>query len=126
MISAMTFSAGITTKCRMGSDGNVTDATLAVGAHCQLTIIDIAFGGEGVGRLDDFVIFVPFVLIGEEVEAEVTELKKRFARARLIKVLRASPDRAQPLCPYFGECGGCQYQHMSYDVQLSVKQKQIS
>ena len=103
-----------------------TGPQIELRSRVTVTIVDIAFGGEGVARLDDFVIFVPFVLVGEEVEAEVTELKKRFARARLIRVLRASPDRVQPLCQYFGECGGCQYQHMAYTVQLAVKHKQIS
>lgn len=97
----------------------------AIGAHCTLAIQDIAFGGEGVGRLEDFVVFVPFVLIGEVVEVEITELKKRFARARLVRVIQASPERAQPLCRYFGDCGGCQYQHIDYPAQLRLKHKQI-
>ena len=91
-----------------------------------LTIHDIAFGGEGVGRLEDFVIFVPFVLVGEVVEVEITELKKRFARARLIRVIQPSPERVQPLCRYFGDCGGCQYQHIDYPAQLRLKHKQIT
>jgi tRNA/tmRNA/rRNA uracil-C5-methylase (TrmA/RlmC/RlmD family) len=91
-----------------------------------LTIDDIAFGGEGVGRVDDFVVFVPFVALGEVVEVEVTEVKKRFARARLRQVLQASPERVAPACRYFGECGGCQYQHLAYEEQLRVKHKQVS
>src|SRR5207237_2502019 len=80
----------------------------------------------GVARLEDFVIFVPFVLVGEEVEAEVTEVKKRFARARLLRVLAPSPERVTPPCRYFGQCGGCQYQHIAYPLQLRLKHKQIS
>ena len=98
----------------------------AIGAHCTLTIQDIAFGGEGVGRLEDFVVFVPFVLVGEVVEVEITELKKRFARARLVRVIKPSPERVQPLCRYFGDCGGCQYQHIDYPAQLRLKHKQIT
>ncbi|MDB6065772.1 MAG: methyltransferase, TrmA family [Pedosphaera sp.] len=98
---------------------------IAVGARCTVTIHDIAFGGEGVARLDEFVIFVPFVLVGEVVEVEITELKKRFARARLIRVLQPSPERVQPQCRYFGDCGGCQYQHIDYPAQLRLKHKQI-
>jgi tRNA/tmRNA/rRNA uracil-C5-methylase (TrmA/RlmC/RlmD family) len=89
------------------------------------TITDIAFGGEGVARLNDFVVFVPFVLPGETVEVEITEVKKRFAHAKLISVLEPSPHRVSPSCRYFGECGGCQYQHMDYAAQLEVKRKQI-
>ena len=99
---------------------------MSPGAKLRLTIDDLAFGGEGVGRVEDFVVFVPFVAPGELVEAEVTEVKKRFARARLLQVLQASPDRVAPACRYFGQCGGCQYQHLAYPAQLRVKHKQIS
>ena len=98
---------------------------LALGDKLTLTIGDMAFGGEGVARVEDFVIFVPFVAVGEVVEAEVTELKKRFARARLLRVVAPSPERVEPLCPHFGECGGCQYQHLTYPAQLRLKHKQI-
>ncbi|MEO5803508.1 MAG: TRAM domain-containing protein, partial [Verrucomicrobiota bacterium] len=72
-----------------------------------------------------FVIFVPFVMVGEEVEVEITEVKKRFARGKLLKVISASPERVTSPCPYFGECGGCQYQHIDYATQLRIKHKQI-
>jgi tRNA/tmRNA/rRNA uracil-C5-methylase (TrmA/RlmC/RlmD family) len=95
------------------------------GEKVTLTIEDIAFGGEGVGRLSELVVFVPFVAIGEVVEAEITEVKKQFARARLTRVIQSSTDRENPLCPYFGDCGGCQYQHLKYSAQLQIKHKQI-
>ena len=96
------------------------------GDHISLTIHDLAFGGEGVGRLDELVVFVPFVMIGETVEAEITELKKNFARAKLLRVVPPSPERVEPQCRYYGTCGGCQYQHVAYEAQLRVKQKQIA
>jgi tRNA/tmRNA/rRNA uracil-C5-methylase (TrmA/RlmC/RlmD family) len=99
---------------------------LAVGSKVTLRIVDIAFGGEGVGRLDEFVVFVPFVVFGELVEAEVVEVKKNFARARLLSVIEPSPQRVAAPCPYFGACGGCQYQHIDYAEQLRLKHKQIS
>lgn len=99
---------------------------LSPGQLIAVTIHDLAFGGEGVGRLDELVVFVPFVIPGEKVEVEVTEVKKKFARARLVRVLQASPERVEPRCPYFGECGGCQYQHIAYEAQLRLKHKQIS
>ena len=99
---------------------------LAPGQRVQLHIQDIAFGGEGVGRVDDFVVFVPFVLTGETVEAEITEVKKSFARARLLNVLQAAPERVLPACAHFAACGGCQYQHIAYATQLLVKHKQIA
>ena len=71
------------------------------------------------------VVFVPYTAVGERVEAEVTEVKKRFARAKLVRLLEPSPERVVPSCRYFGDCGGCQYQHLSYATQLQVKHKQI-
>ena len=98
---------------------------LSPGQLITVTVHDVAFGGEGVARVDDFVVFVPFVIPGEVVEAEVTEVKKKFARARLVRVLTPSPERVEPRCEYFGKCGGCQYQHLAYPAQLRVKHKQI-
>ena len=99
---------------------------LSPGTAVSLTISDLAFGGEGVARLDDFVVFVPFVLVGEVVEAEITEVKKSFARARLLRIITPSPERVTPACAHFGACGGCQYQHIAYPAQLRFKQKQIA
>ena len=96
------------------------------GQRVTLTITDIAFGGEGVGRMEQFVVFVPFVALGEVVEAELVEVKKQFARAKLIRVIQPSPDRVTPQCRYFTECGGCQYQHIAYTAQLQIKHKQIA
>ena len=100
--------------------------SLKIGDQISLTIHDLAFGGEGVGRVDEFVVFVPFVITGETVEAQVIEVKKNFARAKLLRVITPSPQRVAPECRYFMECGGCQYQHVSYAEQLRVKHKQIS
>jgi tRNA/tmRNA/rRNA uracil-C5-methylase (TrmA/RlmC/RlmD family) len=94
------------------------------GQTVRLAIEDIAFGGDGVGRFEDFVIFVPLVAPGEVVEVELTEVKKRFARGRLRAILQPSADRVAPACRYFGECGGCQYQHLAYPAQLFIKHKQ--
>ncbi len=100
---------------------------LTIGDRISLTIRDIAFGGEGVGRLDQMVVFVPYVITGETVEAEITEVKKNFARAKLLTVTAPSAEhRVSPACRYFGACGGCQYQHMDYAQQLRVKHKQIA
>jgi tRNA/tmRNA/rRNA uracil-C5-methylase (TrmA/RlmC/RlmD family) len=100
--------------------------SLKLGDKINLTIHDLAFGGEGVGRVDEFVVFVPFVITGETVEAEITEVKKNFARAKLLRVVTPSPERVAPECRYFGACGGCQYQHIGYAAQLRFKHKQIA
>ncbi len=86
----------------------------------------MAFGGEGVGRYDGFVVFVAYVITGETVEVEITEIHKQFARAKLLKVIDASEERTSPVCSYYGECGGCQYQHITYEQQLKIKHKQVS
>ena len=70
--------------------------------------------------------FVPFVIVGEMVEVEITEVKKNFARAKLLRVETSSPERVTPECKYFGACGGCQYQHIDYPAQLRFKHKQIA
>lgn len=100
--------------------------SLKVSDQISLTIHDIAFGGEGVGRVDDFVVFVPFVMVGEIARVEITEVKKQFARAKLLQVEKTSPERVTPECRYFTQCGGCQYQHMAYTTQLQIKHKQIA
>jgi tRNA/tmRNA/rRNA uracil-C5-methylase (TrmA/RlmC/RlmD family) len=95
------------------------------GAELEGVVEDVAFGGEGVLRHDNMVIFVPGVITGEHVRVRIAEVKKSFARAELVSILKAMPDRVDPRCPLFGECGGCQYQHMSYESQLQMKQKQV-
>lgn len=75
--------------------------------------------------MGEFVVFVPFVALGELAEIEIIEVKKRFARARLLSVQKVSAHRVEAPCRYYGECGGCQYQHLSYSEQLQIKHKQI-
>ena len=91
----------------------------------QLTISDIAFGGKGVARHDGKVFFVPFVVPGDVVTARVLKDKKKFAEAELISVDQSSPDRVEPRCPHFGNCGGCSYQHIAYERQLAIKAHQV-
>jgi 23S rRNA (uracil1939-C5)-methyltransferase len=93
----------------------------------QLTIEKLVYGGDGLARLpaDEHgrgkAAFLPFVLEGETVEASLLEQKRGFARARVDHILQASPLRIAAKCPYFGECGGCHYQHTSYAHQLEIK-----
>jgi tRNA/tmRNA/rRNA uracil-C5-methylase (TrmA/RlmC/RlmD family) len=100
-------------------------AGLQTGQVLELDITDIAFGGEGVGRVHDFVVFVPFVAPGDRARVGITEVRKQFARARLLEVLRPGPQRVEPQCPHFGRCGGCQYQHLDYALQLQIKRRQV-
>src|SRR5436190_8076569 len=90
-----------------------------------LKIEDIAFGGKGIGREQGKAIFVPYTIEGELVSAEIVREKKQFAEAELVEVNESSPDRVEPQCPYFGRCGGCAYQHISYEHQLAIKWRQV-
>lgn len=81
----------------------------------------IAFGGEGILRYRGFVIFVPFTAVGDRIVCQITELKRSFAKATLIELKRSSSYRTDPLCPYFGNCGGCQLQHLNQQAQLKYK-----
>ena len=98
----------------------------ATGDRLTLDIVDLAFGGEGVGRAGDFVIFVPFTCPGDRVDVKITEVKSSFGRAQLVRVLKPGAERAEPRCEYFTECGGCQYQHIDYAAQLRWKHRQIT
>jgi 23S rRNA (uracil1939-C5)-methyltransferase len=91
----------------------------------DLKIEDIAFGGKGVAREQGKAVFVPYTIEGEIVSAEIMREKKQFAEAELVEVKQRSPDRVEPQCPYFGRCGGCAYQHISYEHQLAIKWRQV-
>jgi 23S rRNA (uracil1939-C5)-methyltransferase len=87
----------------------------------DVKIEKLVYGGEGLAHHDGSTIFVPFVLPDERVTIEPIEQKKKFVRARLERVIEASPERVEPRCQHFGDCGGCDYQHFSYDNQLRYK-----
>ena len=102
-----------------------TTPLLQPGQHVELDITTVAFGGDGIGRVDNFVVFVPFVMEGERVEVEIVEVKRRYATADLVRVITPSPRRVEPRCPYYMRCAGCQYQHIEYAAQTELKGKQI-
>jgi 23S rRNA (uracil1939-C5)-methyltransferase len=82
----------------------------------------LVYGGDAMGRLPDGrAVFFPFGLPGERVTIRLVEEKKRFARAELVDVIHSSPERIQPRCPHFGVCGGCHYQHITYEQQITLK-----
>jgi len=89
-----------------------------------IKIESVAFGGEGVGRADNFVVFVPFAAPEDELEVEIVQLKKKFARGKILQIIKPSPMRVSPLCRYYENCGGCCYQHVNYEYQLAIKKKQ--
>jgi 23S rRNA (uracil1939-C5)-methyltransferase len=103
-----------------------TDTAGAEAPPVELEITDVAHGGRAVSRSEGRVVFAPFGIPGERVEVAVYKARKRYAEGEILRVLDPSPDRAEPACPYFGTCGGCQLQHMSYELQLRTKRKVVS
>lgn len=92
----------------------------------ELEIETLSNMGVGIGRVDGWVVFVPYTLPGEFVLARIWKNEKNLSQADLVKVLRPSADRVEPVCNLFGQCGGCQYQHLSYSAQLSWKTQQVA
>ncbi|MDQ8186191.1 class I SAM-dependent RNA methyltransferase [Pelagicoccus sp. SDUM812002] len=91
----------------------------------ELDIETLTNMGQGLGRIDDWVVMVRFALPGERVRARVYRNDKNFSEADLVEVIKPSPQRIIPPCPVFTECGGCQYQHFEYSSQLEWKTKQV-
>ncbi len=91
----------------------------------QVEITDLSASGSGVGHVGGMAVFVDGALPGEVVEVGQLEKKKRFARADLVRVVKAGEDRVTPVCPLFGTCGGCQAMHMSYEAQLAFKRRRV-
>ncbi|MBN1102581.1 MAG: 23S rRNA (uracil(1939)-C(5))-methyltransferase RlmD [Deltaproteobacteria bacterium] len=95
------------------------------GKLIELSVEGLAFGGQGVARVDGFVVFIRGALPGDRVAALITRKKKAYAEARLTELLAPSPDRITAPCPYAGHCGGCQWQHLRYERQLVVKREHV-
>ena len=92
----------------------------------ELDIDALSNAGDGIGRVDGWVVFVPFALPGDRVKARVWRNDRNYSSADLVEVINPSPDRVEPGCRLFGTCGGCQYQHFSYDRQLLWKTRQVA
>jgi 23S rRNA (uracil1939-C5)-methyltransferase len=90
----------------------------------DLPINEVAFGGAGVGRAEGKVIFVPFTVDQEIVDARLHTVRRSYSLGQVEAVRQASPHRIPPPCPYFQTCGGCDYQHIAYGHQLAIKQSQ--
>lgn len=88
-------------------------------------ITDIGVNGEGIGKVDGYTLFIKDAVIGDQVEAKVIKAKKNYGYARLMKILRPSPDRVNARCAFARQCGGCQIQEMSYEKQLEFKARKV-
>jgi 23S rRNA (uracil1939-C5)-methyltransferase len=106
-------------KSRLGVVPMIEEATV------EATVQRLAYGGEGVARVDGLVVFVPWTVPGERVRATVVERHSRYARARLEAVLEPAATRIEPRCPVFGSCGGCQLQHLTVAAQREAKAQAV-
>ncbi|MGD0167792.1 MAG: 23S rRNA (uracil(1939)-C(5))-methyltransferase RlmD [Gaiellaceae bacterium] len=91
----------------------------------ELRIESLAFGGNGVARLEGFVLFVRRGLPGDLVRARVTKVKRSHAEAEMVELLEPGSSRVEAPCPYFGACGGCRFQDLAYEVQCESKAAQV-
>ena len=94
-------------------------------SNLRLTIEKLIYGGDGLARTDQGVVFVPKTAVGDVVEAEIIESKKDYATARVTKILEASPDRQEPYCPNYATEGCCHWQHIQYAKQVEYKESII-
>lgn len=97
------------------------DKPVRLEENYELIINGYSHQGEGIGRFNNFTVFVPGAILGERVRVKISEVKKNFARSRLEEVILSSPHRTKPLCPVYHLCGGCQLQHIVYEKQLEIK-----
>ncbi|MDN3551407.1 23S rRNA (uracil(1939)-C(5))-methyltransferase RlmD [Mucilaginibacter aquaedulcis] len=92
----------------------------------DVRIIDIAEEGKGVGKTDDFVLFVDKAIPGDVADVQVYKSKKNFGEGKIVTLKQPSEYRVEPFCEHFGTCGGCKWQHMDYTGQLKFKQKSVA
>lgn len=105
----------------MPAGGEQAEGVLRRGGSVALRVEKWIYGGQGLARYHGQAVFVPFTLPGEEVDARLSRGRQDYWEARLERVVTPSVHRVEPLCPYFGQCGGCHYQHAAYAAQLQAK-----
>lgn len=101
------------------------DLPVKLGQKYEMTITGLTQQGEGVGRVNNFAVFVPGAIPGEKIEAEISEVKRNFAKGNLARIVESVPFRTEAPCRFFEQCGGCQLQHISYEKQLEFKTQQV-
>ncbi|MEL7417442.1 MAG: 23S rRNA (uracil(1939)-C(5))-methyltransferase RlmD [Cyanobacteria bacterium J06555_3] len=99
---------------------------LQQGQIVELEITDLSTSGDGVGRYEGQVVFVPDTVTGDRLQAKIVQSKAKFAKGRVLKLRDASADRIRPSCIVADKCGGCQWQHVQIDYQRQAKQQQIT
>ncbi len=100
--------------------------TIKKGQIIDLKITDMAFGGKGIARVDGFAVFVDQAVPLDHVSIQIIKKKKNYANGRIIELLKPSPYRVNPPCDFSGFCGGCKWQFLKYDQQISYKQQHVT
>ncbi|MEG0707908.1 MAG: 23S rRNA (uracil(1939)-C(5))-methyltransferase RlmD [Cellulosilyticaceae bacterium] len=93
--------------------------------HYEMDIVDIGSNGEGIGKIEDFTVFVPNAVKGDHIEVRIIKVKKNFGFGKLIQIITPSPIRGEVKCKVADKCGGCQLQHISYESQLEWKTQKV-
>jgi 23S rRNA (uracil1939-C5)-methyltransferase len=92
----------------------------------NVEIVDIAAEGKAIAKIDDMVVFIPYVVPGDIIDLQITRKKNSYAEGRLVRFVSYSPNRTEAFCEHFGICGGCKWQILPYTEQLKYKQKQVT
>ena len=101
------------------------EKTVVKGKNYIVDVLDLGTGGEGIGKVEGFTVFVPGVLPGEKAKVEITQVKKNFCFGKCVEIIEKSPYRRKPVCSCAEECGGCTLQHFDYEKQLFFKHKRV-
>ena len=94
--------------------------------HFHVKITDMGMNGEGIGKWQDVTFFIKDAVVGDEIEAAVTKMKKHYGYGRVVRIEKPSPFRVEPRCPVAKACGGCQMQAVAYGKQLELKQRRVT
>lgn len=92
----------------------------------NVEIVDIAAEGKAIAKIDDMVVFIPYVVPGDIIDLQITRKKNKYAEGRPVRFVSYSPNRTEAFCEHFGICGGCKWQILPYAEQLKYKQKQVT
>lgn len=94
---------------------------VSAGEVYEVTIEKLVYGGDGLARIGTQAVFVPYAAVGDHLRVRITEVERNYARGQINEILQPSPTRRSAPCVYFGDCGGCQMQHLNYPAQLAAK-----
>ncbi|MBF0762499.1 23S rRNA (uracil(1939)-C(5))-methyltransferase RlmD [Dysgonomonas mossii] len=91
----------------------------------NVEIVDVAAEGKAIAKVDDLVVFIPYVVPGDVIDLQITRKKNKYAEGKPVRFISYSPNRTEAFCEHFGICGGCKWQVLPYAEQLKYKQKQV-